>query len=429
MGSYTELLIDNYPVFSSKSYVNPEIMTIFSERDKKSFQRKVSNRNTIVWGTLANDSEETAFEYNTTVRCVIDRLEIMGFTLEKTKIDFNNSKDILINELKENIKNNDLKELEKSYKTELNLLQNSNFDDFLNAFLELRTKNIPYYKNDKEYNISSLAKYLTGDSGFLNFPTTQPRFYLRAYLESCEKDTFVIQDITEITNAGYYTPTDNVREITNEILLSDYDINSKIIILTEGSSDRKIIERSMKLLYPHLIDYYSFMDFGLSNSSGGASSLVTQVKGFIGAGIKNRIIAIFDNDTAAFVARKGLEKVTISENISILNYPNLSSAEDYPTLGPTGKQNINVNKLAGSIEIYLGLEVLTDNSSNLIPVQWNGYDKSLNQYQGELIQKSKVQKKFFLKLDDCESDRKNINNYDWIGIKIILNTIFNAFKT
>ncbi len=429
MGSYTELLIDNYPVFLSKSYVDPEIMTIFSERDKKSFQRKVSNRNNIVWGTLEDDSEETALVYNTTVGYAIDRLEIMGFTLEKMKIDFNVSKDSLINELKKNIKDNDIKELKKSYKTELKLLENSSFDDFLNAFLELRKKNIPYYKDDKEYDISSLAKYLIGDGWFLNFPTTQFRFYLRAYLESCEKDAFVIQDITEVTNAGYYAPTDHIREITNEILLNDYDINSKIIILTEGSSDRTIIERSMKLLYPHLIDYYSFMDFGLSNSSGGASSLVAQVKGFIGAGIKNRIIAIFDNDTAAFVARKGLEKVTIPENISILNYPNLSFAEHYPTLGPTGKQNINVNRLAGSIEIYLGLEILTDNSTNLIPVQWNGYDKSLKQYQGELIQKREVQKKFFLKLNDCESKQENINSYDWIGIRMILNTIFNAFKT
>ena len=308
-------------------------------------------------------------------------------------------------------------------------MQNSSFDDFLNAFSELRTKNIPYYKNDIEYNISSLAKYLIDDGWFLNFPNTQLRFYLRAYLDSCEKNTFVIQDITEITNAGYYTPTDNVKEITNEILLNDYDINSKIIILTEGSSDRTIIERSMKLLYPHLIDYYSFMDFGLSNSSGGASSLVSQVKGFIGAGIKNRIIAIFDNDTAAFVAMKGLEKVTIPENISILNYPDLLSAENYPTLGPTGKQNIDVNKLAGSIELYLGIEVLTDNNSNLMPVQWNGYDKSLKQYQGELVQKRELQRKFFSKLDDCERELRNINDYDWEGIRMILNTIFNAFKT
>ena len=116
MGSYTELLIDNYPVFSSKSYVNAEVMTIFSESDKRSFQRKVSDRNNIVWGASKNDFEETVYEYNSTVSCIIDRLEIMGFTLKKTKIDFNNSKDMLINELKENIKDNDLKVLKESYK-------------------------------------------------------------------------------------------------------------------------------------------------------------------------------------------------------------------------------------------------------------------------------------------------------------------------
>ena len=38
----------------------------------------------------------------------------------------------------------------------------------------------------------------------------------------------------------------------------------KVIVVTEGDTDREVLERSLRLLYPHLADYFHFFDFSLS---------------------------------------------------------------------------------------------------------------------------------------------------------------------
>lgn len=423
MGSYTELIIDNYPVLHSKSYVVPEAMIIFCESDKKIFRRKLSERNQLVWGNISSedDSDEIAYEYRIEVGKAIDRLEIIGYTFDKAKREFKSS----IKDEIESARNTDFLE------EEFNLLISSTLDDFFNAFQELKSNKLCSgdFAHEQDLKISKLASYLLNTDGWrLNFPSNDIRCYIRLLLETFPKDALVTQDITEVTDAGYYEPADEVRNIAIESLTEGIEINSKIIILTEGTSDRDIIERSMNILFPHLRDYYSFVDFGLSNLSGGASSLVAQIKGFVGAGIKNRVIALLDNDTAAYVAEKGLGKTLIPPSIKILHYPHLPLAENYPTLGPTGCQSVDVNGLAGSIELYLGKDIL-EKDGVLTPVVWKGFDSSLKKYQGEVIDKTEIQRLFYSKLECCEKDNSLIINYDWIGIKLILNEIFCAFKT
>ncbi len=83
---------------------------------------------------------------------------------------------------------------------------------------------------------------------------------------------------------------------------------------------------------------------------------------------------------------------------------------------------MNVNGLAGSIELYLGDDVLTSEDGNQIPVQWKGYVQSLRKYQGEIISKSEVQNKFIEKLKICENDPSMIEKFDWTGISAIINS-------
>ena len=404
-------------------------MTMFSESDKKTYKRKISERNKLIWGECSenDDQEEVAHEYITNVAHAIDRLEVMGFTLHKANDELNSSVKEYLQMYRENVSDT----LEEFQKTEVALLESVSIEDFIIAFKELREKQVPLssYSSKEEFELSDLGTYLMSGSGWMfNYPGNDIRCYLRVLLESCRSDSIVTQDITEITNAGYYEFADYVRDIEVDNLTCNYEVNSKIIVLTEGTSDKAIIERSLCLLYPHLSCFYSFMDFGTANAAGGANSLVTQIKGFVGAGIKNRVVAIFDNDTAAFVAKKALDKTKIPKNISVIHYPDLPFAEKYPTHGPTGKQSINVNGLSGSLEMYLGQDILRENDE-LIPVQWRGYDTSLKKYQGELMNKALIQKRFYKKLDDCEKNPDDINKYDWTGLELILNKIFNSFKS
>jgi hypothetical protein len=358
--------------------------------------------------------------YRTDVGKAIERLEILGYTLNRVS-----------DELKVSDESMDFEDLNYSDE-EITRLNSDILSDYLNAFQELIKNKVSLNSSSKEscsLNLSELAQHLLGSGGWqFSFPVQDTRSYLRLVLEAFPKKALIIQDITEITNAGYYKPEDEVRNIEIKSLTEGIEVNSKIIILTEGSSDSNILKRSMNLLFPHLSDYYSFIDFGISNLSGSASSLISQIKGFVGAGIKNRVVAILDNDTAAYDAIRGLAKTNIPSNIRVLHYPHLSLVENYPTLGPTGCQCIDVNGLAGSIELYLGKDVLEEDNE-LTPIQWKGFNDSIKKYQGEVMNKTKIQEKFDSKLKRCEKDNSLICEYDWTGIKLILNEIFGAFKT
>lgn len=139
--------------------------------------------------------------------------------------------------------------------------------------------------------------------------------------------------------------------------------------------------RTLKHGYPHLADYFGFMDFEGVRIGGGAGSLVNIVKAFGGAGIVNRTVALFDNDTAARAALAGLRSIRLPSNIVVKHLPRLVELESYPTIGPTGLALMNVNDVAGGLELYLGSDVLTEPSGTPMPVQWTGYDVGVGAFQ------------------------------------------------
>lgn len=160
---------------------------------------------------------------------------------------------------------------------------------------------------------------------------------------------------------------------------------------------------------------------------GGAGRLASMVKSFSGAGIINKVVAVFDNDTAALSALEGIQNTRIPDNIKIYTLPNIGILEDYPTIGPSGMVNMNVNGLAGSIETYLGNSSLTNADGNFYPIQWKGLISGLQKYQGEITQKDEIQKKFKEQLVACKKDSSLIKDYDWSGIKSIFEGIFKLF--
>ncbi len=431
MGSYTELYIGNYWVHSTKSQVDSTIMTIFRESDKKIFERKISERCYV--DVEEEDKIETAYEYSSSVSNIIARLDIMGFSLQKVKRVFQEVIEREINRLEERAKVTTYQSLSDEYLNRKVILGNSSFEEWLLAFREIFDKSLHAYSIDSQTlpkEISLLKFILTEIDEYeppYNFPCSDIRYFLRAFLEVCPKENLVSQDITYLVHEGYYGKDEKVCEISIKELTQDYPVNEKIIILAEGSTDTNVLEKSLKLLYPHLSEYYSFMDFGLSNAQGSAGNLVNTIKAFVGSGISNRIIAIFDNDSAGFDAIRGLNKTSIPSNIRIMNYPNLEIAELYPTLGPSGLSNLDINGLACSIEIYFGKDILNIDGE-LSPIQWKGYIDGVKKYQGEIMNKAKLQELFNEKLLKCVTDKTLIKTTDWSGINSILLEIFKAFQ-
>ena len=124
----------------------------------------------------------------------------------------------------------------------------------------------------------------------------------------------------------------------------------------------------MRILFPHLLDYYSFLDFETGKVPGGAANLANLVKAFAAAGIVNRVVAVFDNDTAAESSLASLRTVALPTNIQTRQLPSLPALSTYPTLGPTGMSLTNVNGLSASLDLYLGNDVRSYEGA-LSPVQ------------------------------------------------------------
>jgi hypothetical protein len=438
MGSYAYLKIGEIIVGSSKNDFDPTVMMLFTDNDKY-IAEVIDNEGS----TDSNSNEEEypylKVEYSITLQVARDRLDYMGFTLDRARQLFDEGVQNQINELIARQSRDSWSKhefLRESLQKELELLGNYKLEDWIQGFQFILNNKLKEdsklwydYESKAECEYSPTVCYMLGaHNDYYSFPALDARAFLRSAVEVlANAETLLSYDVSALINGGYFNPTDDLAEWARRDLVEDFAVNHKTIVLTEGKSDKSILEGSLKLLYPHLVQYYSFMDFDTAKAPGGASELVGTLKAFIGAGIVNRTVAFFDNDTAAKTAMRSLAGIKLPDSVKVFNYPDLAIATDYPTLGPQGIIEMNINGLAGSIELYFGHDVLLNPDGTLTPVQWKGFDPTLRQYQGEILNKTELQARFYRKLNDCISNPLRISGYDWSGIRAILDVLRTAF--
>ena len=374
MGSYTKLTVAGYPLVTSKSEVVPEVVTIFRETDRRVFTRRVSDRNPLVWRAPDPDNQEieTAIEYSCPAHQAIDRLDVMGFSIRRVRESFEDRRQLKLDELESRAKHYVTPDiLVGLWNDQKNVLKAVTFDNYADAFAKIIAGGLMpnRFKDHKKEGLDPIIKYILHENDDLFGFYRDERLLLRLACNLVGSETRVVQDITELVGAGYYGNDENVCEAAIHGLTADHAENAPRIILTEGSTDRAILKEALSILYPHLAEYYSFLEFNSSRSPGGAGHLVSLVKAFAGAGVTNRIVALFDNDTSAREATRALKPLSLPSNIAVLHYPELELLRDYPTLGPSGLTTLNVNGLAASIELYLGADILRLGDQALTPVQ------------------------------------------------------------
>lgn len=236
-------------------------------------------------------------------------------------------------------------------------------------------------------------------------------------------------DLSDLIDGGYYLPSDPISEFAREEIGARDREALHVIVLTEGSTDTFVLDAAFKTLRPELSEFVSFMDFAESNVQGGASFLANMVRSFIAAGIRDRIVAIFDNDTAGCLSQNILLKQKIPGNIRVMRYPDIDVAEKYPTLGPSGLTTMNVNGSAAGIELYLGHDVISDDHGKLIPIQWKGYEPTLKRYQGEILDKRGCIERFTRKVRCAKQNGGAPASGNWSELGAIVNLICTAFAT
>ena len=372
------------------------------------------------------DHPFTVVQYRCTPSAARDRLELKGFTHQVAETAFYSG-------LRGTIRN--LERLtdrgHKIFDDTLVLLRSLTIDDWLNALGRIVSERLTASALDQvlesDPQLPLLRYMLSSSRDFFGFPGWDMRHFIRLVVERVSDDEELVYDMSDIVEMDYGDDIDDFVEYAETLINEDFLLVQRVIVLTEGVTDRKFLKRSLGLLYPHLVDYFHFFDFS-HRVGGGAGELANLVRAFAAADVKHRILALFDNDTAARSAISKLNLDALPKNIAVRHFPNLELAQHYPTLGPSGETAMDVNGLAGSLELYLGEDVLARTEAQLMPVQWKGYEQRMEAYQGEILDKPGIQAAFEAKLKDCEENPDRLDSYDWSGIRAILEMMRGAFN-
>ena len=423
MGNYARLCVGDFTVWYMRNAVDPDVMVLFSPSENKKVE-------------FEDEYEE--YVYISTAEKIIRRLEIMGYSLSlaesaflqglKTIADWadlvdedRNFLDRFTFSLWLEAVGWVIKRCDSLYSCALSLKEGMKVNLRLYPYIRFILGEHTFHPSDEADEEAFWDDDLypgSFDMGFLIFGRewwkSQADIYhlLRGILETVPKDTHVKLDYTELIP--------ELIDLTEEPA-------EKVIVLTEGRSDKEFLERSLRILYPDLVKFFRFLDFQSVNLKGGASALVEVVKSFVGAGIPNHVIALFDNDTAAWDARRGLDDISLPSNLRVLSLPDAPWAEDYPTIGPQGENiAVDINGKACSIELFFG-ETILKHEGDWYPVEWKGYNSALRRYQGEISRKKEVQTLFRRYLSQIEEGEISPDEIDWTGMKLVFREIFKAF--
>ncbi len=381
MSAISFLLIGNHPLLDCRDTYDPNLAALFTEDEL----------------VVSNDT----YGYKSTAGALLDRLNLLGFNIIRVQRDLDMA----------------LAAVQPISHSEFD----SSYDKSTVEKHEFVRRLDKYINSNDEYAIYEEPEWLRWKLDL--------RAIVRLALDCASlKSTPVFYNLWDLVDRGLL---DRERRITDEARQDWRDRSARdapLLVLTEGSTDAHLLADGLRVTHPHAVQYVRFMDF-TNHAEGGVSGLVRLVRAFAAAGVSNRTIALFDNDAAAHDATRQLKTENLPESYCIMHYPPLPLLEQYPTVGPQSAEPtlLDINGTAGSLEMYLGVELL-NKSGSLTPVQWNGYISALRAYQGSLPQseKRRIRDAFRKKASQALRDAGCMINQDWSGIAAINNAIVNA---
>lgn len=189
-----------------------------------------------------------------------------------------------------------------------------------------------------------------------------------------------------------------------------------ILIVTEGSSDARIIKHALNLLCADLADFFRFVDLEGAHPFWGTGNLVKFAEGLLRIDVHNQIIFVLDNDAEGLDAFQRLGKLSLPENMRAMMLPDMDEFSQFPARGPEGVVNCNINGRAVAIECYLDLDMPRYPQPH---VQWSNYKKEVGAWQGALEHKETYMRRFLA--ETKESLEKG--QYDTSKLNVVLNAL------
>jgi hypothetical protein len=404
-------MIGGLEVASFSAPVEPTMMLLFTKTDVRIRRCPPDQK---PYHSAEDDGLVTCHELAVSRKDLLDRLDVLGISRSVVTEAFNvrvaDAKKILL----EILPTIDVLEVSASALEELEALDGLTFTEWCSEVARHARSLDDWQEHSATWRrLRSLWDY------------DDPRFVVRAYIEAMLGDLEVVFDVTDLAEAGWLRSGDPRAEALEHFQWVATN-GSPAIIFSEGKTDAEFLDAALRILRPHLSGFIRIANFD-SPREGSAGALVNTVRTLAAAGIANRVVALFDNDTAAAEALTSLQTSTLPPNIAVIQLPDTPLGTQYPTIGPEGPARSEINGRAASIELYLGHDVLTyPGSQELRPVQWTGFSHKLRRYQGEVVDRQAIHDAFGVKVRAAERDSVARLSQDWSGLELVLDAAQSA---
>ena len=219
-----------------------------------------------------------------------------------------------------------------------------------------------------------------------------PRFTVALLLWRARRNTTVRLDLSGCLMGGWLEPDERPHLTARQRLASRVGSGGSVIVVTEGSTDARLLSNVLRLAAPAVAHQFAFLDFESTAASGGTDQVVRTTRSLAAAGVVNRVVAVLDNDAAGRQAAAILRGSGLPSHFAVCVLPDVEVATTYPTIGPDGMSSANVNGRAAAIEMMFGSAALrAAGNGKLPPVRWAGPLGKPPVYQGAIDSKRAVQ--------------------------------------
>ena len=383
MGSEIRLALGNLEVDWGKNQVFHDHLPLFQEHDLRESP-----------GPKPPTSDPASIHKKYKVLCkpfkdVLPRLQLLGYTLATAADEYETLRDqfaaggsISFEKLLKAVKRVDVSTVRRGYYDDYS--SGRFFDEEITPRLKLK-KYLPSVADQR--NFSEMME---------NFHPWSALCVLAERPENLEQQ--LVWDFSETVESGWETEENFVPGLLPP---------SRFLVVTEGSSDAKILRKALDLLRPSICDFFYFVDMQEGYPFSGTGSLANFCKGLISIGILNKTLIVFDNDAEGVFKATEISQLSRPANLSVMVLPELPELRSVATIGPSGTSHEDINGRAASIEAYLDWNW----ESKYDPVvRWSNYVEKGSRYQGALVSKDHYARRFLdLRQREPEYDFSKLN--------------------
>lgn len=340
---------------------------------------------------------------------VLHRLELLGYTLATAKKEYAFTQDEYGDPLKRPI----------SFKKMLELVKNIDLHKVTGAWgpprdpISVPADIIQKFKDQDEYDYYAMHHNLSENrpddwdiDRLLHGFTPYTKIRLLAE-NPANWDILVSWPFGDLVDAGWAKREDFLIDPTPKPI-------DQFLIVTEGSSDAKILQHALKLLKPAYAEFFRFIDMEEGYPFSGTGNLFRFCQGLVSIGILNQVLILYDNDAEGVSKYEATRKLSLPSTMVVAKLPDLRALKKIDSVGPHGKRKVDINGSAAAMECYLDLNY---KASKPAIVRWSLYVEALGRYHGVLENKTAFMKTFL--------DMKTVDpSYDFSKIGAVLDHLY-----